>query len=731
MKHWHEWLHQENGPLTRLTQLEPAPLADGYLPDRLIPDQWTDCVCGYCSVGCSLRVYSRHGLPVIVTGNPEYPVNRGMACPKGWEAVRVLDAGDRATEPLLRVGPRRWKRLSWDEAIHVFVQRMRGIQERYGNHAIAFLGTGQLTTEELAFLGALAKFGMGILDGDGNTRQCMASAVVAYKEAFGFDAPPYTYADLELSDVLVFVGANPCIAHPILWQRVCRRTDEPKIVVIDPRTTETAAQASLHLRIRPKCDLVLFYGLAKVFFERNWVAWDFLKQHTAGHEAYAEFVKPFSIERVATETGLEPRAIEQLATWIHEGHRVSFWWAMGVNQSHQGVRTAQAIINLALLTGNIGRPGTGANSITGQCNAMGSRLFSNTTNLLGGHEFANPEHRVKVARILHIDEQTIPRRPSLDYHHIFEEIIRGRIRGLWVVCTNPAHSWINQQLCHEALTRLEFLVVQDMYRSTETAQLAHLVLPAAGWGEKEGTFINSERRIARVCRITKPPGSALPDLEIFQRIAQAWGCGASFAHWKDPESVFRILQELSVGQPCDFSGIAGYAHLEAEGGIQWPYPKHGAEEDTERRLFEDHRFYHADGLARFCFEEPRTAPELTDAAYPLLLNTGRGSCVQWHTQSRTSKSPLLAKLAPREPILEINPNDARRLAIRPYERVEIRSRRGTIQAVAFLTPTVPEGHVFLPMHYSEVNVLTASIFDPYSSQPAYKYCAVQVRKLQG
>lgn len=553
--------------------------------------------------------------------------------------------------------------------------------------------------------------------------------MVAYQQAFGFDAPPYTYADLESSDVLVFVGANPCIAHPVLWQRVAQRKDTPKVIVIDPRSTETASQATLHVRVRPKSDLVLFYGIANLLIQRGWIDREFVQHHTTGYDEFAAFVRQFPVGRAEKETGVATPVIEQLTQWIHHGERVSFWWTMGVNQSHQGVRTAQAIINLALLTGNIGRPGTGANSITGQCNAMGSRLFANTTNLLGGHDFADPEHRKKVARILQIREDVIPRRKSLDYHHILEDVIRGRIRALWVVCTNPAHSWINQQLCHDVLGRLDFLVVQDMYFSTETARLAHLLLPAAGWGEKEGTFINSERRIGRVRKVAEPPGQALPDFAIFQRIARAWGCGPWLERWKDPESVFRILQELSAGQPCDFSGIEGYAHLEREGGIQWPFPRGAPDRRRERRLFEDRRFYHADGRARFCFEQPRPPVEQPDAMYPLVLNTGRGSAVQWHTQTRTSKSPLLRKLYPQRLVIEINPSDARRLSIRPYDRVEVTSRRGKLTAVAFVTPTVPEGQVFLPMHYPEVNRLTPSVFDPYSFQPAYKHCAVRVRKL--
>src|SRR4029079_15530777 len=267
---------------------------------------------------------------------------------------------------------------------------------------------------------ALAKFGMGMLHGDGNTRQCMATSVVAYKQSFGFDAPPHTYADFEEADVIVLIGSNLCIAHPILWQRVMRNPHHPEIIVIDPRATETSMAASRHLAVSPKADLTLLYGVARILIERNWIDQTFIEGHTNGFHEFTEFLQAFTLDQVATETRLSAEAIELFARTIHEGKRVSFWWTMGVNQSHQAVRTAQAIINLALMTGSMGRPGTGANSITGQCNAMGSRLFSNTTNLLGGHSFDNPDHRRKVARTLGIDERLIPREKSWPYHRIME-----------------------------------------------------------------------------------------------------------------------------------------------------------------------------------------------------------------------------------------------------------------------------------------------------------------------
>ena len=722
-------LYQRDGYLTRDLLRTPGGFGLGQVPAKRKPDATTDMVCGYCSTGCSLTVHLKAGEAVGLTPAADYPVNRGVACPKGWEALAVLEAADRATTPLLRDASGVRRPVAWDAALRTMVERFKAIQAQHGPESVAFLSTGQMPTEEMALLGALAKFGMGMAHGDGNTRQCMATSVVAYKQAFGFDAPPYTYRDLEESDVLVFVGANPCLAHPILWERVLRNRHDPAIVVIDPRVTETAMQATEHLPIRPKSDQALFYGLARLLIERGWIDRAYIDAHTRGFDEYAAAVEPYTLERAAEETGLGADAVERLAETIHGGRRVSFWWTMGVNQSYQGVRTAQSIINLALMTGNIGRPGTGANSITGQCNAMGSRLFSNTTNLLGGHDFANPEHREKVARVLDIDPALIPTQPSWAYNEIIEGILQERIKGLWVVCTNTAHSWINQGQARDILGRLDCLVVQDMYATTETARMADLVLPAAGWGEKDGTFINSERRIGTIKRVARSPGQALADFSIFKLVAEYWGCGEMFRQWQSPAATFQILKRLSAGQPCDITGIDGYDMLDERGGIQWPCPAGESEAvpETERRLFEDGRYYHPDGRARFLYEDPRPLPEPPSDRFPLLLLTGRGSAAQWHTQTRTAKSAVLRKLYPAQVYVEVNPADARARGIVTSDAVQVESRRGRITATAFVTRSVQPGQVFVPMHYEETNRLTDAVFDPYSKQPSYKACAVELR----
>jgi anaerobic selenocysteine-containing dehydrogenase len=721
--------HQREGALTRELVRRPGGFGLGQVPERLAPDATTSMVCGFCSTGCSLDVHLRDGQAVNLSPTAAYPVNLGMACPKGWEALTPLRAPDRATTPLLRDDRGRLEPVDWQTAIGAFVDGFKGVQARHGAEAVAFLGTGQIPTEELALLGALAKFGMGIVHGDGNTRQCMATSVVAYKQAFGFDAPPYTYADFEASDVIVLIGSNLCVAHPIMWERICRNPHDPEIVVVDPRTTETAMAATQHYPLQPKSDLTLLYGIAHLLVEKGWIDKDYIAAHTEGFDAFAQHVAGFPPERVAQATGLSVADLDRLAVTIHNGERVSFWWTMGVNQSHEGVRTAQAIINLALMTGNIGRPGTGANSITGQCNAMGSRLFSNTTNLLGHHDFADAGDRAHVASILGIDAGLIPDRAGLAYDQIVEAILDGTIKGLWVVATNSAHSWVNQSMLHDVLDRLEFLVVQDMYSTTETAQRANLVLPAAGWGEKEGTFINSERRIGLVKRVSQAPGKALADFAIFRLIAEAWGCGELFEEWRSPEEVFQILKRLSAGRPCDITGIDDYLMLDDRGGVQWPAPKGAVPDEQERRLFEDGRFFHPDGRARLHYEEPRRARESIGPRFPLVLLTGRGSSSQWHTETRTGKSALLRSLAPGGLHVEISPTDAAARGIEPNDRVAVVSSRGSAVARAFVTTTVRAGQVFMPMHDPTTNRLTDASFDPYSRQPSYKWAAVDVRPL--
>ncbi|MFN0078712.1 MAG: molybdopterin oxidoreductase family protein [Prosthecobacter sp.] len=715
-----EW----TGPLTADLVREPAKFGLGQVPSRLMPDATAKAICGFCSTGCGLTLHLKDGEAINLTPDPDYPVNLGTACPKGWEALSVLDAPDRARMPLLH-----GKEVDWDTALKYFCDNMRRILATHGPEAAAFISTGQIMFEEMAFLGALAKFGMGMRHGDGNTRQCMATAVTAYKESFGFDAPPFTYADFEESDVLVFIGANPCIAHPIMWQRVLRNKRNPEIIVVDPRKTETAMAATQHYAIKPKSDLTLLYGLAHLIIREGGLDPAFIREHTNGFDAFSDFVSAFTPDRVATETGLSTEHLALFAKTIITGTpRVSFWWTMGVNQGHEATRTAQAIINLALMTGNIGKPGTGANSITGQCNAMGSRLFSNTTNLLGGHDFRNPLHREKIAAATGIPVERIPDQPSLAYDQIIDAADAGTVKALWFIATNPSHSWIDQGRLNRILDKLDFLVVQDMYCTTETAKRAHLVFPAAGWGEKEGCFINSERRIGHSPKARRAPGQALADFHIFRLIAHYWGCEDVFRGWSSPEAVFRVLQRCSENQPCDITGINGYEMIRKSGGVQWPLKRSAqcSVLSAERRLFEDGKFYTSDQRAKFVFDEPQPIPEQRSDEFPLILLTGRGTSAQWHTETRTAKSAVLAKMIPVELMLDLNPTDAETLGLRDGAMVRVISKRAELVTKVRITTCVSPGEVFLPMHDNRVNQLTHASFDPHSRQPSYKHSAVRV-----
>ena len=519
--------------------------------------------------------------------------------------------------------------------------------------------------------------------------------------------------------------------------------------------------ATQHLALKPKSDLTLLYGLANLLIQGGWTDHALIERSTTGFSEFSEFVRAFTPDKVAAETGLTVGELYRCAESIGRGKAVSFWWTMGVNQGHESTRTAQAIINLALMTGNIGRPGTGPNSITGQCNAMGSRLFANATGLPAGRDFLDAGHRAEVAKILGVPAERIPAANSLAYDQIIERVADGRIKGLWVIGTNPSHSWIGRggrrreeagkrrsgggDALESAFDKLEFFVVQDMYHSTETARRAHLVLPAAGWGEKDGTFINSERRIGLVKKVARAPGQALADFHIFRLVAQYWGCGQLFSEWTSPQAAFQILKRLSAGRPCVFTGIEDYRHLDERGGIQWPFSVsekcevRGASGDLdpsdlalhtshldERRLFADGKFFTSDGKARFLFEEPRELPGRPDSEFPFVLITGRSSSAQWHTLTRSGKSDMLRRLSPRELLLEIHPEDARRSGVRTNTNVRVTSRRGEIVAKAFITANVQRGQVFLPMHDPATNLLTMPVFDPYSRQPSYKFCSVRV-----
>ena len=509
--------------------------------------------CNLCALACNLDFYVENGKIDRVSPTVDYPVNKGFCCIKGLNLDKQQTKIKARKNPLLRDENGEMKEVSWKEAFETFAKKMTSIQEKYGKESVAFISTGQMPTEDMALLGHVGRNYMGI-NGDGNTRLCMATSVVAHKQSFGFDAPPYTLNDAELSDTIILIGANPVIAHPVFWGRI-RQNKEAKIITIDPRKSETAMNSDIWIDIKPKADLVLMYTLANVLIEKGYIDKNYIENYTEGYEEFKKHVAKFTLENVEEETGISAERVLELAEIIHAGKRVSFWWTMGVNQGYQAVRTAQSIINLALMTGNIGRPGTGANSLTGQCNAMGSRVFSNTTGLYGGGDFDNPVRRKAVAEALGVDESVLATKPTIPYNAIIEKAISGEIKGLWVICTNPRHSWANNEEFEKCVKNLDFFVVQDIYEDTHSAKLCDLYLPSVPAIKKEGVIINTERRASKVNPVIPKEEGELSDFEIFYNIGKELGMGDLLNGWETPRSTFELLKKCSKGMPCDITGI--------------------------------------------------------------------------------------------------------------------------------------------------------------------------------
>ncbi|BDC02436.1 TPA: molybdopterin-dependent oxidoreductase [Clostridium perfringens] len=684
--------------------------------------------CNYCALACNLDFYTEDGKIKRVVPTPHYPVNKGFSCIKGLNLDKQCTKFNGSKKPLLKMKDGERKAIEWKEAFEIFASKMTAIQEKYGKESVAYISTGQLPTEEMALLGHVGRSYMGI-NGDGNTRLCMASAVVAYKQSFGFDAPPYTLKDLELSDTIFFIGANPVIAHPIAWGRV-RKNKDAKIITIDPRKSETAMNSDMWIDIKTKGDLALFYTLANVLIEKGWIDQDYIDNYTEGFEDFKEHVKKYTLEDVEERTGISKMRVLELAKIIHEGKRVSFWWTMGVNQSYEAVRTAQAIINLALITGNMGREGTGANSLTGQCNAMGSRMFSNTTALYGGGEYNNQERRKVVADILGMDENMLPTKPTLDYEQIIKGINKGEIKGLWVVCTNPRHSFSNNEEFKKAMKNLDFFVVQDIYEDTDSSEECDLYLPSVPAIKKEGFLINTERRLSALVPVLEKEEDELSDYEILLGIGEALGMGSLLDKWRTPEDAFKLLRECSKGMPCDITGVS-YERLRDSKGVQWPCREGEELESDERRLFEDGKYYTPSGKAKLIFEDVTENPNATNEEFPFNLNTGRGTVGQWHTHTRTREIKAVTNIVSQKAYVDINRKDAERLNIKENDEVLIHSSNGhTSEFIARLTDNLKEKDLYAPIHYIETNLLTPSVFDPYSKEPSYKTVQVNIEKVR-
>ncbi|KAA6458669.1 nitrate reductase [Acidobacteria bacterium AB60] len=699
----------------------------GFTSARKHAERWVDTTCGYCSVGCGMQLGVSEGRVVSVRGNPEHPVNLGKLCPKGLAEHYAIEAEGRARYPLLRKDGS-FTRVGWDEALDTMVSRFRAVQRRYGAESVGVISTGQLVTEEFYTLGKLVQLGLGTRHYDGNTTLCMSTAVAGYKRSFGSDGPPGAYEDLEEADVILLIGANIAENHPILCSRL-EKNAKKTLIVADPRVTKTAMMADLYLPVKPRSDLALINAMMRIVIEEELYDKEFVAAHTTGFEELRASLESCTVEDAARITGLDADTIRKVALMYARARAGFIGWTMGVNHSTKGTETVNAINNLALLTGNIGRAGAAPFSITGQCNAMGTREAGFSSAIPGYRKFESREDREEIARLWNLSPDCIPQARGLAYPDIIEGAVAGKIRALWILGTNPLVSFPNVDVLKHALGNLDFLVVQDGFHPTPTTELADLVLPAAIWGEKEGTYTNSERRVSKVNAAVAPPGEARSDFDIFLAVAERLGCkDALFPGWHEPRDAFEEWRRVSAGRLCDYSGMS-YEELERCGGIQWPYAPGTEAAEASRRLYSDGVFETGDGRARLLPTQWTPFPEQPNAEFPLILNTGR-TVEHWHTRTKTGGISILQRMSPRA-WLEMNPIDAERLNLRAHDRVEVISARGRVSKVELrVTEIVAPGQVFLPFHFAETNAnqITQSAFDPISREPNYKQCAVRVEK---
>ena len=700
--------------------------------------QWKRSICPYCGTGCGVLARAKDGAISEVRGDPEHPVNRGKLCAKGALLAPAVRTDDRLLFPLLR--ERRagdFQRVSWPAAVERFAGAIRSAQAQHGPHSVMLYGSGQLATEDYYLFGKIAKGFLGTNNQDTNSRLCMASAVVAYSLALGSDSPPCAYEDIEAAKTFLIVGANPEACHPILFNRIKarRRADKDvRVIVVDPRRTRTAEIADIHLRPRPGADAALLNSLLYETLLAGGVDREFVDAHTSGWDELAEVLSDYPAERAYELTGAPAQDVLDAARiYAGNGPALSLW-AMGLNQSTRGVDNNLAIINLALATGNIGKPGAGPFSLTGQPNAMGGREAGGLAAALPGHrQVANPEHRDEMERAWGLERGAISDVPGLTAIEMVEALEEGAVKVLWIAGTNPLASLPNTARVRKALGKADFVAVQDAYHPTETTAAANLVLPAAQWSERAGTMTNSERRVCLLEQIGEPPGEAVPDWEIICRVARALGFGRQFSY-ADEEAIFDEYRELTRGRDLDITGLS-YERLRGSSeGVQWPSAE-GSGASTSR-LFADGRFPTDDGRARFhVVRQESNAEELTDD-YPLALLTGRVKD-QWHTRTRTGKVAKLNKSEPR-PFVEVHPQDARRLAVRDGQDVRVVSRRGAFAAPARVTDAVAPGAVFAPFHWgplwsaeSTPNLAATEAFDARSKEPELKFAAVRLEVVGG
>ena len=693
--------------------------------------------CSYCGVGCGVTVIKDRRGRLDLVGNESYPSNSGRLCSKGMNLHHVVqDQSDRLLKPKMRMARNHdMKEVSWDEAMKRSAAAFKSIIKKYGSDSVGLYVSGQLLTEEYYLANKLTKGFLGTNNIDTNSRLCMSSAVVGYKMTIGDDAPPISYDDIEATDCFFIAGANPAWCHPILFRRIeahIEANPSTKMIVVDPRKTQTAEMADLHLQITPGSDVYLYNAIASLLYSMGAVDRDFLNNYCNGAEELEYYLKTISLKTAARECGLELGEIEQAAKMIAESKTLLSMWTMGLNQSSIGTNKNLSLINLNLITGRIGRPGCGPFSLTGQPNAMGGREVGGLANLLAAHhDLTSPDDCRKVEDFWGVDHGTITPKPGLTATQMIEAMNEGKLKAIWVICTNPAVSLPDLEMVESAFEKAKFVMVSDISDRADTIRFADVVLPAAGWLEKEGTMTNSDRRISYLPKVTEAPGEARPDVDILMHFAKEMGWEKSFTY-KNAEAIYNEHRALTKGTNIDITGVS-YERLK-QGSIQWPCPSE--DHPGTPRLFEDKKFFTPNGKASVHCVDPELQSEELSEEFPLVLTTGRIRD-QWHTMTRTGKVNKLTLHIDR-PLLEIHPEDAKELKLEDNDYAKISNVRGSVEVQVQVADTIKKGCVFLAMHWGRnansgkalTNVLTSMIVDPKSKEPDFKYSAVKVEKIE-
>lgn len=696
--------------------------------------------CCYCGVGCGVLIEIEDGKITGVRGDPDHPANRGRLCTKGATLDQTAPLTYRQQFPQQRLrstGQR--TRISWDAALDEAATRFAETIRAHGPDSVAFYISGQLMTEDYYVFNKLAKGLIGTNNVDTNSRLCMSSAVAGYKQTLGADAPPCSYEDIRQAKVIFIAGANPAVAHPIIFRAIedaKAANPDLKIIVADPRRSESAEIADLHLPIKPGSDIALFNGMLHVLIGEGLVDQDYIDAHTSGFGALGEIVKNYSPAMVAEICGIEAAAVVQAARWFGTSGASLSFYCQGLNQSAHGTHNNAGIIHLHLATGQIGKPGAGPFSLTGQPNAMGGREVGGLSNLMSAHrDLGNPAHRAEMARFWGVP--FVPATPGKSAVDLFKSLKTGEVKAVWIACTNPAQSLPNQAAVREALQAAEYVVLQEAYTNTDTADFADLLLPASAWGEKYGTVTNSERCISRVMPAIEPPGEARHDWKIVVDFARALGNKLDHAGvdrlfpYADAEAIFNEHRASTRGRDLDITGLS-YALLETQGPQQWPYPE-GAS-GGKIRLYEDGRFPTADGKARFVAIEHQPTADTIGPEAPISLLSGRMRD-HWHGMSRTGTVPRLFNLED-EPLLAMHPCDMRHRALDSGDLVRVSNGRGEMTVRVAEQAGLQRGRAWMPMHWGNqfmnspgVNALASDATDPFSKQPELKHAAVQIAKL--